>query len=139
MEKIQDLIHAFNLVNWHTPPVEWARINHDLNKVYKAYGIEDDKTGKNIKNTARHFTGGALGKKFYGNDLVLMLGDLKERFDNKRDNKPLGFDYDAFIDKVNNQRGMAYTQQNPESPRKKVYDAALKQAIKNYNLDYPNK
>ena len=139
MDKIQDLEHFLNLINWHTPPVEWARINYDLNKLYKDYGIEDNEYGRNVKNTARHFTGGALGKKFYGNDLTLKLANFKEDEDAKRDAGKSWLDDDTFIDKVNNQRGMAYTFKNPKATRQDVYHAAIQQAINNYKTDYPQK
>lgn len=139
MVTIEDLIHGINLINWHTPPIEWMRINYDLNKLYKSYGIGDDEYGKNVKNTARHFTGGALGKKFYGNDLTLKLADFKENADDKRDNDKSWHTYDTFIDKVNNQRGMAYTFKNPKATRQDIYNAAIQQAINNYNEDYPMK
>ena len=137
METIQDLVHYWNYLIPHNPLIEWGRINYDLNKLYKQYGIGDDKYGINVKNTARHFTGGALGKKFYGNDLTFQLADLKENADDKRDDNKMWHAYDTFIDKVNNQRGMAYSFKNPNASRQDIYRAAIEQAIKNYKADYP--
>ena len=138
MDNIIDYVkHIYNLNLAHYPLEEWMKINYDLGKVYDMYGIKDDEYGRNIKNTARHFTGGALGNKFYGQDISYQLGQLKEMSDAKRDKGKEWFADDNFIDNVNNHRGMTYSIQHPNATRDEIYHAAILQAIKNYNADYP--
>lgn len=136
---INSMLKGYNVGIFHHPLIEWGRISHDLNKMYKDYGIGDDDYGLNIKNTARHFTGGALGNKYYGLDITSQLGNIKEFMDLKRDAGKSWLDDDTFMDKVNNQRGMAYSLTNPKATRQEIYRAAIEQAIKNYNADYPQK
>ena len=140
MENLKDyLMHIYNLGYAHHPLEEWIKINYDLNKKYKEYGIGDDKYGTNVKNTARHFTGGALGNIFYGDEIANWLGGLKEKADSKRDGNKPWYDEDTIIDKANNIRGMMYGHKNPRANRQNVYDAAIQYAINNYNSDYPQK
>lgn len=140
MENPVDYIkHVYNMALFHHPATEWFKINHDLNKKYKEYGIGNDPYGLDIKNTARHFTGGALGNIFYGDEITNWLGGLKESSDERRDGDKAWHDADTFIDKANNIRGMMYGHKNPKAKRQSVYDAAIQQAINNHENDYPQK
>ena len=139
MEKIQDLVHIFNLLIPHNPFVEWGRINFDLDKKYKEYGIIDNLFGRNVKNSSRHFTGGALGNKFYGENITNWLGEQKEKFDARRDNGKSWLNEDTNVDYLNNLRGINFSKQNPHIKRNNVYDEAIFQSIRNYNKDYPKK
>lgn len=139
MDKIQDIIHLWNLAIPHNPLIEWGRINYDLNKRYGDYGIGNDPIGLNIKNSARHFTGGALGNLFYGEKLTNELGKRKEKEDIKRDFGKSNLIDDIKIDFINNKRGIDFTKQNPSVKRNNVYDEAIFRAIWNYPNDYPKK
>lgn len=122
----------------HNPLIEWVRINHDLNKIYPQYGIYDDPAGINVKNSARHFSGGALGNMFYGEDITNSLGTLKEIGDKQINKKKNINDLlnDTKIDYSNNQRGIEYTKKYPYVTRNDIYNEAINNAIKNYPNDY---
>lgn len=139
MDKIQDIIHYWNLAIAHNPLLEWGRINFDLNRKYRDFAVDDSPFGLNIKNSARHFTGGALGNLFYGQDLTNKLGTFKENTDAKRDANKSWLIDDTKIDYRNNARGIDFTNHNPKIKRKNVYDEAIWQSIRNYNKDYPKK
>lgn len=127
----------YNFAIPHNPMVEWMKINYDLNKIYPKYGIYDTPDGLNVKNSARHFTGGALGNLYYGEEITNLLGDLKEIGDKKNKKKSINdILEDTIIDYSNNKRGIDYTKANPYATREDVYNEAIKDAIKNYSEDY---
>ena len=136
-----DIKQKINYSTIHFPLIEWTRINKDLNNKYKEYGILNDKYGLEVKNTARHFTGGALGNKFYGEDKTKQLGSQKEIKDIKRDikkNKDISeIMKDVCGDIDNNNAGINFTKQNPNIDRKSVYDAAIQYAIEKHKKEIP--
>lgn len=147
---IQEIIEKskpyYNAIGPHNVLYEWCKINKDLDKIYPYYNITDNTYGLNIKNSTRHFAGGALGNKFYGEDLTRKLGVKKEKFDenknkfNKKQNleKIQHFELDKNIDFLNNERGIEFTKQNPHVTRQEIYHKAIKNAINNYAKDYTN-
>ena len=135
----RNLTYFYNILGPHFPFYEWDKINKDLDKKYNEYGINDkSQYGKNVKNSARHFTGGALGDRYYGENITNFLGNFKEVYDDVLNNLNIQkhSPEDTNIDFLNNQRGIIFNKKYPDVNRNSVYDAAIKYAIKNYTNDY---
>lgn len=123
----------------HYPLIEWPRINHELDAAYPSFGIKDNPYGYQIKNSARHFAGGAMGAKYYGEDKTRELGQRKEAWDKIVHKNMQDLNDDIKIDFKNNERGINYIKQNPQATRQDIIKQAIQAAIDNYIEDYPIK
>ena len=123
----------------HMPLIEWKRINDELNAAYPSFGISDNPFGINVKNSSRHFAGGAMGTKYYGEDKTRELGQRKENWDKLIHKDWSDLKNDTSLDFKNNERGIEFFKKYSNSSRQDIIKQAIQQAINNYNEDYPMK
>ena len=132
-----DIRQLLNYNTIHHPFLEWGKINTEVDSVYPSFGIRDNDYGFKIKNSARHYAGGAMGAKYYGETKTRELGQRKENWDKIIHKNMPDLENDTKLDFKNNERGIEYIKQNPKATRQDIIKQAIQAAIDNYIEDYP--
>lgn len=116
------------------PLVVWANTNSMLDKYYQEPDINLGKTQRdfNIRNSMRHIVGPALMAQAYSPETAKVMGGLKEA----RDFYAQQDFNDILLDLRNNNRGINYVENNPESTPKQIMDFAYKTTLQNLDKDY---